>query len=53
MTDEEPPIREEDDSTFCDGRLSETTGVEDEREEIEAVRTGTRRKYSRVTAAKR
>jgi len=33
MTDEEPPIYEEDDSTFCDDRPSEGTWVEEEEEE--------------------
>ena len=40
MTDEEPPIYEEDDSTFCDDRPSEGTWVEEEEEEITVIRMG-------------
>jgi hypothetical protein len=40
MSDEEPPIYEEDDSTFCDDRPSEGTWVEEEEEEIEVIRMG-------------
>jgi len=41
MTDEEPPIYEEDDSTFCDDRPSEGTWVEEEEEEeVTVIRMG-------------
>ena len=37
MTDEEPPVYEEDDSTFCGDRPSEGTWVEEEEEEEEEI----------------
>ena len=40
LTDEETPVCEEDDSTFCDDRPSETTWVEEEEEEMMVVRMG-------------
>ena len=40
MTDEEPPVFEEDDSTYCDDRPSEVTWDEEEEEEILVVRMG-------------
>jgi len=40
MTDEEPPIYEEDDSTFCDDRPSEGTWVEEEEDDIKAAEIG-------------
>jgi hypothetical protein len=40
MTDEETPVCEEDDSTFCDVSPSETTWVTEEEEEIRAVIVG-------------
>ena len=41
MTDEEPPIYEEDDSTFCDDRPSEGTWAEEEEvEEITVINMG-------------
>lgn len=40
MTDEEPPVYEEDDSTFYDDRPSEVTWVEGEEDEIMVVRVG-------------
>jgi len=40
LTDEEPLIYEEDDSTFCDDRPSEGTWVEEEEEETAVIRMG-------------
>ena len=40
MTDEEPPVYEEDDSTFCDDRPSEGTWVEEEEEELRVIKMG-------------
>ena len=40
MTDEEPLIYEEEDSTFCDDRPSEGTWVEEEEEEVAVIRIG-------------
>ena len=40
MTDEEPPIYEEDDSTYCDDRPSEGTWVEEEEEEVTVIEMG-------------
>jgi len=40
MTDEEPPVYEEDDSTFCDNPPSEATWVEEEEDEITVIRMG-------------
>ena len=40
MTDEEPPVYEEDDSTFCDDQPSEGTWVEEEVEEITVISMG-------------
>ena len=40
MTDEEPPVYVEDDSTFCDDRPSEGTWVEEEEEETRVIRVG-------------
>ena len=40
MTDEEPPLYEEDDSTFCDEQPSEGTWVEEEEEEITVIQMG-------------
>lgn len=40
MTDEETPVFEEDDSTYCDDRPSEVNWVEEEEEEIFVVRMG-------------
>ena len=40
MTDEEPPLYEEDDSTFCDDQPSEGTWVEEEEEEITVIQMG-------------
>lgn len=40
ITDEEPPIYEEDDSTYCDDRPSEGTWIEDEEDEITVIRMG-------------
>ena len=40
MTDEEPPVYEDEDSTFCDDRPSEGTWVEEEEEEMMVIRMG-------------